>query len=82
MSGEAVMESARRYRAIASLYRQTAGFRPLQSWSLLRQAKEWENRAVTELEAYFRARDSWAYDLQERGVPRHADTRWEMVAAA
>ena len=63
MSGKAVMENVRRYRAIASLYRQTATLRPLQSWSLLGQAKEWENRAVTELEAYFKLCDNLAFNL-------------------
>jgi hypothetical protein len=51
--GQTVQEKVRRYRAIASLYRQTAAFRPLQRWSLLQQAEEWEHAAVTELEGYF-----------------------------
>lgn len=50
---ETVLENVRRYRAIASLYEQTAAFRPGQSWSLLAQAKDWERRALTELEFYF-----------------------------
>jgi hypothetical protein len=49
MNGEAILENVRRYRAIASLYRQTAAFRPGQSWSLLGQAKEWERRGLSEL---------------------------------
>jgi len=53
MNGLAVMENVRRYRATASLYRQTAAFRPGQSWSLLDQAREWERLALAELEAYF-----------------------------
>jgi hypothetical protein len=53
MSGQAIMENVRRYRTIASLYRQTAAFRPTHSCSLLAQASEWEHRAVAELEAYF-----------------------------
>jgi hypothetical protein len=53
MNREAVLENVRRYRAIASLHRQTAAFRPDQSWSLLGQAKEWECRAIAELESYF-----------------------------
>ncbi len=60
MNGQAVLENVRRYRTIASLYRQTAAFRPLQSFSLLGQAREWECRAMTELEAYFGVRDSGA----------------------
>ena len=55
MNSLAIMENVRRYRTIASLYRQTAAFRPLHSGSLLAQAREWEHRAVTELEAYFEA---------------------------
>jgi len=64
MNGNAVLENVRRYRTIASLYRQTATFRPLQRGSLLVQAEEWEHRAVTELEAYFRGYDSPAFGLQ------------------
>ena len=43
------------YRAIASLHRQTAAFRPHQRWSLLDQAEHWEHQALVELEAYFEA---------------------------
>ena len=53
MNREAVLENVRRHRAIASLYRQTAAFRPSQSWSLLGQATDWERRALAELEFYF-----------------------------
>ena len=53
MNREAVLENVRRYRAIASLHRQTAAFRPDQSWSLLGQAREWECRAIAELQSYF-----------------------------
>ena len=55
MNSLAIMENVRRYRTIASLYRQTAAFRPLHSCSLLAQAREWEHRAVAELEAYYDA---------------------------
>jgi hypothetical protein len=54
-SGTAVFENVRRYRTIASLYRQTAAFRPHQRLSLLDQAEIWEHRAVVELEAHFDA---------------------------
>src|ERR1700730_2409043 len=54
MSREAVLENVRRFRTIASLYRQTAAFRPGQSWSLLGQAKDWEYRALAELESTFK----------------------------
>ena len=60
VTGHAILENVRRYRGIASLYRQTAAFRPGQSWSLLEQASEWEARALSELEAYFAARTDYA----------------------
>ena len=68
MSGKAVLENVRRYRTIASLYRQTAAFRPAQKWTLLEQADEWERRAMTELEAHFT-------------IPTSA-SRWDVAAAA
>jgi hypothetical protein len=68
MSGKAVLENVRRYRIIASLYRQTAAFRPDQKWSLLAQAFEYERLARTELEGYFAVSDT--------------ASRWEMAAAA
>jgi len=64
MNANAVLENVRRYRTIASLYRQTAAFRPLQRDSLLGQAEEWERRAVAELEAYFGGRESPVFALQ------------------
>jgi hypothetical protein len=53
MSDKAVLENVRRYRAVASLYRQTAAFRPVQRRSLLAEAERWEHLALSELEAYF-----------------------------
>jgi hypothetical protein len=49
----AILENVRRYRIIASLYRQTAAFRPNQKWSLLAQAFEYERLAIAELEAHY-----------------------------
>ena len=66
MSGNAVLENVRRYRAIASLYRQTAAFRPPQRLSLLEQAQEWERLALLELESVFF--DTWPIDNGRRGV--------------
>jgi hypothetical protein len=68
MSGKAVLENVRRYCTIASLYRQTAAFRPDQKWSLLAHAFEYERLARTELEGYFNVCDN--------------SSRWEMAAAA
>lgn len=80
-SGKAVMENVRRYRAIASLYRRTAAFRPCQSCSLLRQADEWEHLAVAELESYFNLGDRAVCEMRS-GAPRQTAARWDMVAAA
>jgi hypothetical protein len=63
MNSQAILENVRRYRGIASLYRQTAAFRPGQSWSLLEQARDWEARALVELEAYFASRVDHAVPL-------------------
>jgi hypothetical protein len=53
MSGTAILENVRRYQTIASLYRQTAAFRPTQKWSLLAQAYEYERLAIAELETHY-----------------------------
>ena len=55
MRNYAVLENVRRYRAIASLFRQTAAFRPSQRQSLVTEAERWEHLALSELEAYFSA---------------------------
>jgi hypothetical protein len=79
-SRNAVLENVRRYRAIASLYRQTATFRPLQRDSLLGQAKQWEYLALTELESYFMA---GARDCDEQSqVARYDHAQWQTMAAA
>jgi hypothetical protein len=79
IKGEIVMENVRRYRAIASLYRQTAAFRPLQGWSLLEQAERWEHLAVAELEAYFNVCNSPDGDKEPRVIP-YADAPWKTIA--
>lgn len=79
MNGKAILENVRRYRAIASLYRQTAAFRPHQRLSLLEQAQDWEERALAELEAHFGVDDSRARPLQAWMVQT---TTWPMLKAA
>ena len=83
MNGEAVLENVRRYRTVASLYRQTATFRPHQRVSLLAQAAEWESRAVAELEAYFVARQAPAQPAANMNhhAPSYAPSPWQMAAA-
>ena len=79
MNGKAIMENVRRYRAIASLYRQTAAFRPLQRLSLLEQAQEWEERALAELETYFGQPDDRVGPLQAWMIKT---ATWPMLNAA
>jgi hypothetical protein len=79
MSGNAILENVRRYRAIASLYRQTAAFRPLQRQSLLEQAYEWETRALVELEGYFEPHEAGSSPLQSWMVQT---ATWPMLNAA
>jgi hypothetical protein len=79
-SREVVLENVRRYRAIASLYRQTAAFRPLQSRSLLDHAREWENLALRALESYF-VPGMPGHDQQPQNA-RYAHAQWETIAAA
>lgn len=79
--GTAVLQNVRRYRAIGSLYRQAAAFRPAQSWSLLRQAEEWEQLALMELEAYYSDRSGLDYDQPPQAI-LYAAPRWQAAAAA
>jgi hypothetical protein len=58
-----VPENVRKFRTIASLYRQTAAFRPARKWTLLAQAYEYERLAMTELEAHFTIRDNASSDV-------------------
>ncbi|MGA7074850.1 hypothetical protein [Bradyrhizobium sp.] len=79
MNGKAILENVRRYRAIASLYRQTAAFRPHQRLSLLEQAHAWEDRALAELEAHFTLGESKVSPLQTWMVQAAS---WPMLNAA
>lgn len=81
IDGTAVLENVRRYRAIVSLYRQAAAFRPAQSWSLLRQAEEWEQLALRELETYFSAASGPDQDRRPQAIC-YADTRRQVALAA
>ncbi len=75
VGGEIILENVRRYRATASLYRQTAASRPLQRRSLLEQAERWERLAVAELEHHFNTNNP-NYDEQPQVTP------YAMVVAA
>ena len=42
-----------RYRAMESLWRQSAVFRPLESWRLLAEAEMWHHKAEEEIASRF-----------------------------
>jgi hypothetical protein len=48
------MKNASHYRAVASLRRQQAAYRPDQSWQLLGQAERWEYLAEAEIADHFK----------------------------
>ncbi len=70
------MENVRRYRALASLCRQQAAYRPLQNWELLGQAERFEHLADIELKAHFNACNV----SQDETTP--AAATWEAPVAA
>jgi hypothetical protein len=70
------MENVRRYRALASLCRQQAAYRPLQNWQLLGQAEHFEHLAEVELRAHFDACNAKAEDKAATAAT------WETPAAA
>jgi hypothetical protein len=70
------MENVRRYRALASLCRQQAAFRPLQSWELLGQAEHFEHLADTALRTYYDACNA------QRDDDAHIAAAWKSPAAA
>lgn len=71
---EGLMENVRRYRALASLCRQQAAYRPLQSWELLGQAEHFEHLAEIALKAHF--------DACNRQEDALAEASWEAPVAA
>lgn len=77
------MEHVRRYRALASLCRQQAAYRPLQSWELLGQAEHYEHLAEVELKAHFNACNAQsANQAANNEVSASAAAQWETTAAA
>jgi hypothetical protein len=78
------MEKVRRLRAMGSLCRQQAAYRPDQSWHLLGQAERWEHLAEQELSSHFEEcnADCSVYSTRTE-EPHGADgSRRETVAAA
>jgi hypothetical protein len=51
------MQNLDRYRAMESLCRQSAVFRPLESWRLLAEAEMWHHKALEEISCRSPRRD-------------------------
>jgi hypothetical protein len=47
------MKNLVRYRAMESLCRQSAAYRPLESWRLLAEAEMWHHKAQEEIASHF-----------------------------
>ena len=62
------MQNLDRYRAMESLCRQSAVFRPLESWRLLAEAEMWHHKALEEISSRARRRD----DAAPASVPRRS----------
>jgi hypothetical protein len=69
------MDTVRRYRAMASLCRQQAAYRPLQSWDLLCQAEHYEHLADAEIRAHFAS-------CNEQEDDESSAVAWKRPAAA
>jgi hypothetical protein len=78
------MEKVRRLRAMASLCRQSAAYRPDRKWKLLAEAEYWEHMAAVEMTSHFEeCNTSRSSELAQSGIPLNGnDTRWEPVGAA
>ncbi|WFU43374.1 hypothetical protein QA640_13545 [Bradyrhizobium sp. CB82] len=57
------METVRRLRAMASLCRQSAAYRPDRSWKLLAEAEYWEHAADAAVQEHFRECTSGSNEL-------------------
>ena len=54
------MKDLARYRAMESLCRQSAAYRPLESWRLLAEAEMWHHKAQEEIASHFEECDGAA----------------------
>src|SRR4051812_19825112 len=62
------MQNLDRYRAMESLCRQSAVFRPLESWRLLAEAEMWHHKALEEISC----RSTGCHDAAPAGALAHA----------
>lgn len=77
------METVRRFRAMASLCRQTAAYHPDRSWKLLAEAEFWEHAADVALLEHYRECTASSSDVtQSRPTANANDQQWATIAVA
>ena len=76
------MEPVRRFRAMASLCRQSAAYNPDRSWKLLAEAEYWEHLASAALLEHFQDCTASSNDLTQPHPSANVnDMRWKPIAA-
>jgi hypothetical protein len=77
------MEAVRRFRAMASLCRQSAAYRPDRSWKLLAEAEYWDHAADAAVLEHFRECTASSTDLvQPQQTANVNDMPQDKTAAA
>lgn len=77
------MDTVRRLRAMASLCRQTAAYRPDRSWKLLAEAEFWEHLADAALLEHFRECTASTSDVTpSRPIANANDKQLTTIAVA
>ncbi|MGV7217858.1 hypothetical protein [Bradyrhizobium sp. UFLA05-112] len=77
------METVRRLRAMASLCRQSAAYRPDRCWKLLAEAEYWEHAADAAVHEHFRECTASSNELVQPQQAANANqAREEKIVAA
>jgi hypothetical protein len=77
------MEKIQRLRAMGSLCRQQAAYKPAHSWKLLAEAEFWEHMAEVEKSSLFEERTTHCSSLARVSPSSISnDAGWETTAAA
>ncbi|MBR0824084.1 hypothetical protein JQ596_00955 [Bradyrhizobium manausense] len=77
------MDTVRRLRAMASLCRQTAAYRPDRSWKLLAEAEFWEHLADAALLEHFKECTASSLDaMPSRPIANANDSGLTAIAVA
>jgi hypothetical protein len=75
------MQDLARYRAMESLCRQVAAFRPLENWRLLAEAEMWHHRALQEISLHQPAHEGAPSGIADRIVAAPPPSREEAATS-